>query len=362
MPTVSRSGQVRFWSSIVLLLLTGVLEILYRDEGPLPWSSIFQTHRAIYPFAAHFLICSYVRAHARIRLLAATVAGSTWPFSPDVLESTHVVYVIWCPFRRLFYIGKTIDFMARLRRHIYGFLAPDSAHPQPYTSVLCAHFGGDAARALASIIFTPISRCFEEEATLRLERRLIDSMHPPLNEPYVKKLLPARVAQRAMRPHHCRRLSVTTAAATKPTRFSQTTLAAASHSRLGEVRTSSTVAHMAAAACNTLGKPDSGRVRKSLFSLSPSECFAVWRHVRRTTSGFRATSAFYSWNACAVSAAGGRHVCRSLSPYPRRLHRRPVWYCVSYWVTWSLMLVYEVELFLSQLYEIYASLYLRSQL
>ena len=226
MPTVSWSSEVRLWCACALLLLQGILEVLYRT-GPLPWPNIFETHRAIYIFYTHFLISSCIRAHARLRLLASTVADSTWPFTPDLLESTHVVYLIWCPFRQLFYIGKTVDFMVRLRRHIYGFLAPESAHPQPYMSVLCAQARGDAAHALSSIVFMPIARCFEEEATLVLERSLIDSMHPPLNEPYVRSLLHTGTARRAPRPHHASRVSVTLAAATKPARLTQTALSAA---------------------------------------------------------------------------------------------------------------------------------------
>ena len=231
-------------------------------------------------------MCSYIRAHARILYLAATVAGSTWPFSADLLESTFVVYVGWCPLRRLFYIGKTVDFMARLRRHTYGFLRPDSAHPQPYMTLLQALSGGDPAHALSSLIFIPVSRCFTEEAAAHLERELIDALHPPLNEPYVQKLLSAAAARHAHRPTRTVSMSVGCKPATSLARMSSSkSWSVFCRSSATRPNSRHSTAHQAAAACNTLGKPASGQGRRSLFSVLPSEWFTTWCFIRRTFEG-----------------------------------------------------------------------------
>ena len=57
-------------------------------------------------------------------------------------------------------------------------------------TVLRSLFGGDASAALASLIFIPLAHCYSEEDALKLEKLFIDTEHPPLNEPYVQKLLP----------------------------------------------------------------------------------------------------------------------------------------------------------------------------
>ena len=74
-------------------LIGKILEILYRSEGSLPWRHIFLLHRFTYPFAAHLLMASCKPFHARIRVLAATLPGSSWPFTLDLLDSAFVIYL-----------------------------------------------------------------------------------------------------------------------------------------------------------------------------------------------------------------------------------------------------------------------------
>lgn len=139
--------------------------------------------------------------YARLRALAAPLPGSSWPFTLDLLDSAFVVYIAFSRTSHLFYIGKPNEFISRLRRHCYGFLRPESAHPQPYVTVLRSLFGGDASAALASLIFVPIAHCYSEEDALKLEKHLIDTEHPPLNEPYVQKLLPVALSHLSLQPH-----------------------------------------------------------------------------------------------------------------------------------------------------------------
>jgi len=231
-------------------------------------------------------MCSVRRTHARPRILAATLPGTTWPLSLDLLDSTFVVYMAWSPLTGLFYIGKTNDFRERLRRHINGFLRQASSHPQPYMVALIAAFKGDAPAALASLVYIPIARCYSEEAALRLEHYLINSEHPPLNEPYVQKLLSLPVPMAFIRTRPLSSGHVTPLARFSQGRaFPQELLP-----RAPAVRTALSSAHTAPmdafhtwaqAACNTLGKPQSGRIRRELFKLSPTEWFQVWRRVRR---------------------------------------------------------------------------------
>ena len=47
------------------------------------------------------------------------------------------------------------------------------------------HAGGSRAQALSQLIFVPIAQCATEEDTRQLEQNIIDTLHPPLNQPYV---------------------------------------------------------------------------------------------------------------------------------------------------------------------------------
>ena len=179
-----------------------------------------------------------------------------------------------------FYIGKTVDFMARVRRHTYGFLRSDSAHPQPYATFLCGRAGGDAPRALSQLIFTPTARCFSDEAATKTLRHLIDTEHPPLNEPYIRRLLSSACARHGHRPHLMARMTVTARPPTRPARFSHKrsfprevkprnvqsaqAMSSSSHAQ------SDDIAFWASGVCNTRGKPTSGRCRRAIFNLTPT--------------------------------------------------------------------------------------------
>ena len=82
-------------------------------------TSSWQTHAVLVRDSA-FLLLLYL--------------GRLWPPSSDLIDAGIVVYIIWSPWSRLLYIGKTIDFRERIRRHLRGLLQPESAHPQPYMS------------------------------------------------------------------------------------------------------------------------------------------------------------------------------------------------------------------------------------
>lgn len=99
------------------------------------------------------------------------------------------------PRNRYFYIGKTVNFRERLRKHFIGFLRPDSARPQPYMNFLISLAGGCPAAALSGLIFVPIALCINADSALELEQHIINSEHPPLNEPYVSSLLAGSFAK-----------------------------------------------------------------------------------------------------------------------------------------------------------------------
>jgi hypothetical protein len=212
---VSRTPFVRFCIFTALDLIGKILEALYRSEGNLPWRHIFLLHRTTYPFTAHLFMASCKPFYARLRVLAATLPGSSWPFTLDLLDSAFVVYIAFSRTSHLFYIGKFNEFISRLRRHCYGFLRP------AVVTVLRSLFGGDASAALASLTFVPIAHCYSEEDALKVEKLFIDTEHPPLNEPYVQKLLPVALSHLSLRPHASKRLATTARAARMPARFSQ---------------------------------------------------------------------------------------------------------------------------------------------
>jgi hypothetical protein len=183
MPRVSRNQQIRKWFENLLSLCSQLLYGLYSMK-PLPWPAIFSTHQLALAITGHFWMCSTRPSCARLRILAATVSNSLFPPSPEVLDSTHVVYVVWSPWSRWFYIGKVIDFRQRLRRHLNGFLKPEVVPQQPYMVLLSSRAGGDSCAAASQYFFTPIAACPSDEDTIRLETFLINTLHPPLNEPY----------------------------------------------------------------------------------------------------------------------------------------------------------------------------------
>eukprot|EP00959_Pyramimonas_sp_CCMP1952_P127687 2670812-Pyramimonas_sp.AAC.1 len=61
--------------------------MLYSDTGPLKWGSIFALQGAGFGLAAHFLMASTFKRHARLRILATTLPRSTWPPSESLLDA-----------------------------------------------------------------------------------------------------------------------------------------------------------------------------------------------------------------------------------------------------------------------------------
>ena len=93
----------------------------------------------------------------------------------------YLAFSIW---QKHFYIGKTLDFRERLRKHIIGFLRPGMARPQPYMTYLTYAACGSLSLALSRTICVPIAMCEDETTALQLEQHLISTVHPSLNDPY----------------------------------------------------------------------------------------------------------------------------------------------------------------------------------
>ena len=133
----------------------------------------------------------------------------------------------------------------------------------------------------------PISLCQNDSDSIHLEKRLIHTEHPLFNEPYIQHLLATSCPHLSSIRHSIRRthLRLTLKPPQPPARFTQSRL----HPRHTKPRaplsfsTSSaeSVDHLAAAACNTLGRPLSGEVRRELYQLTPAEWLRVWRAVLR---------------------------------------------------------------------------------
>ena len=89
-----------------------------------------------------------------------------------------VVYLVFSLWHKHFYIGKTLDFWERLRKHIIGFLRPGMARPQPYMTYLTYAACGSPSLALSRTICVPIAMCEDETTALQLEQHLISTVHP----------------------------------------------------------------------------------------------------------------------------------------------------------------------------------------
>jgi len=179
--------------------------------------------------------------------------------------------------------------MERLRRHIYAFLRPELARPQPYMTFLTDRSGACAASALSGMHFVPIAHSATEQETETLEQRTINTEHPPLNVPYVTRLM-AGIS--SLRHHRVQpRLVVSLRASSTLARFKQLRPRTNAFPPLTSKILSTpdfylgSFAHWAAAACNQLGKPLSGAIRKDLFSLSPNDWIGVWQFIRRRMEG-----------------------------------------------------------------------------
>ena len=122
---VSRALQERHFIFTSLAVTSGILLKLYSRAGHLPWHCIFGAHRTMILLPGYLLNSSKLGRHARLRTLASSTRGSTWPpLSLQLLDSKAVVHLAFNPWHKYFYIGKMMDFRERLRKHILGFLRP----------------------------------------------------------------------------------------------------------------------------------------------------------------------------------------------------------------------------------------------
>ncbi|CAK0879436.1 unnamed protein product, partial [Prorocentrum cordatum] len=187
MPCVSRAPHIRLVVSTLIGLIQDYLYVLYSDTGPLKWGGIFALQSTGFGLAAHFLMASTFKRHARLRILATTLLRSTRPPSESLLDASFVVYIMWSPWRPYFYVGKTVNFRERLRKHIDAFLNASCDSQQPYMEVLRRHARGDAARAASAWFYLPIGCLPSDAQAFTLEQHVIDSEHPRLNVPYVHR-------------------------------------------------------------------------------------------------------------------------------------------------------------------------------
>ena len=257
MPCISRSREIRFCDITTLALVRYALQNVY-SVSPFIWPCIFTLLRSGIVLAASLLMSSTTAFYSKLRALATSLPSSTWPPSPDSLHAEFVVYLIFSPWHKYFYIGKTVDFQQRVRRHLQGLLYPGNHKPQPYMTFLSTLFRGDRAAAAASLIFLPIAHAPNNADLIELERHIIDTVHPPLNEPYVQRLLDSSG------PHSRRRRRFYVfSPPTPPARITQHRRFAqdAPRTLCDDVDTQhgvDTVRWWAAGACNALGSPTSG--------------------------------------------------------------------------------------------------------
>ena len=291
MPCVSRTPHIRLAIVTCLTLLQAVLHTHYSLPGPLHWDSIFLLHSMGFVLAGHLLMASTFRRHARLRALAATLPGSTWPPDEQLLEGTFIVYLMWSPWRPYIYVGKTVHFKERLRKHLYAFLTPQNDSQQPSMEVLRCQANRDAPLAASSWLYLPIARFSNDAEAVTLEQHLISTEHPHLNEPYVRKLLGTHAGYQALGRH----LRLTAAPPTAPARLTQR-LAHAHAARPraqpalqalcpSSASAATSVTRWAHLACNTLATCDDAQGHAELYRLSPDEWFAVWHRVRRRHEG-----------------------------------------------------------------------------
>ena len=103
-----------------------------------------------------------------------------------MLDAKTVVYMGFRPPHRYLYLGKTLNFSERLRKHTLAFLRPGySARTQAYMSFLTMISEGSASRALADMLFFPLALCSDESSALALEHHFISTAPPSLKDPYV---------------------------------------------------------------------------------------------------------------------------------------------------------------------------------
>ncbi|CAK0858357.1 unnamed protein product [Prorocentrum cordatum] len=292
---VSRSPRDRKLIIAGLALLQDCLLHLYSFAGSLPWDCIFVLHRLGFVLARHFLMATTHKFYARIRLLAATLPGATWPPTEALMDAPFVVYLMWSPWRRLFYIGKTIYYKERLRKHLYAFLRPSNDSQQPYMAYLRHCSGGDAPSAAASWLYLPIARFSSDAAASSLERHLIDVEHPRLNEPHVHRLLALCGPASAPVQWSARGTRISAAPPTAPARFTQRRRHGQDvRPRAAEARLalsdsgqclSCSITRWAQLACNTLPAAEADQGHSELYRLTSTELFAVWRRIHRSQGG-----------------------------------------------------------------------------
>lgn len=293
-----------------MALIRSSLAVLYSCK-PLPWKAILSFHRLILFITPHFLAASTRRHLCRLRVLCSSLPCSTWPTRDKDLDAAFVVYVIWSPWFRPFYVGKSIDFHARVRRHLNGLLSPATSAQQPYMVYVTSKAGGCASKAVAPWFFTPIVCCSSDEEALNLEQRLISTLQPRLNAPFVNRLL-VRVptfkrfvvqslsfSSRPPRPpkrfHHSRR---------HPQQLLQPESVLACAKCDPSVARRLSVERWAAGASNVLSSPSSGQVRQELFTVTSAEWFDVWKIFSALTKAPRTESVWPSWRECGASASG----------------------------------------------------------
>ena len=184
-PRVSRAPQERHFIFTPLAVTSGILLKLYSHAGHIPWQNIFAAHHIMILLSEYLSVSSKLGQYARLRTQASSPQGTTWPLlSLQLLDAKVVVYLAFSLWHKHFYIGKTLDFRERLRKHIIGFLRPGMARPQPYMTYLTYAACGSPSLALSRTICVPIAMCEDETTALQLEQHLISTVHPSLNDPY----------------------------------------------------------------------------------------------------------------------------------------------------------------------------------
>ena len=291
MPCVSWTPHIRDAIVTSLALLHDNLYKVYSSPGPLRWDCIFRLHSVGFLLARHFFMASTFRRHVHLRVLAASLPYSTWPPSELLLDATFVVYVMWSPWRPYIYVGKTIYFKERLRKHIYVFLHPHCDSQQPYMEVLRRQAHGDAPRAASSWLYLPVACCPDDSAAVALEQHLIATVHPHLNEPYVRRLLGTHAGYPASGGH----LRLCGAPPTHPAQMTQMRAhaqderprAQPARQALDSPRdpAANSVTRWAHLACNTLAACDDSHGHTGLYRHTAEEWFAVWHRVRRRHEG-----------------------------------------------------------------------------